>query len=121
VEQNSFAQQLGAKVQFLEAWKQLVEVTVSKCYDHLRHIAGEASLYELLERLLALLNSADTRAPLADIASSVLLFLITKLREQNLPHHLSQDGSSSPPPALSSSAFLDSSFTLVFIHSYLLP
>src|SRR5262249_16886639 len=43
---------------------------------------GEAVLYELLEILVVKLSSEETKVPVAEKISSVVLFLMTKLREQ---------------------------------------
>ncbi|KAL6046331.1 hypothetical protein QOT17_022255 [Balamuthia mandrillaris] len=104
VQRNSFAELLASKLEFFEAWKQLTEVTISKCYDYLQHSLvgdGERILYDLLDILLQRLSSEETRVPLAEKISGVVLSLMTKLREQKR-----QSGNQLSPDDLASGQYL---------------
>lgn len=84
VDLNAFSDRLVSLLKYFEAWRQLTEVSLARCYESIRQIAGEDVLYDLLDILLTkLANEKDCRLAVAEKMSLVVVFALTKLREQH--------------------------------------
>eukprot|EP01087_Luapelamoeba_hula_P015473 TRINITY_DN4630_c0_g1_i5.p1 TRINITY_DN4630_c0_g1~~TRINITY_DN4630_c0_g1_i5.p1 ORF type:complete len:1094 (+),score=127.99 TRINITY_DN4630_c0_g1_i5:367-3648(+) len=84
VEANKYNILQASKQSLVEGWARVVQVTLLQANHHLFRIAGDTILYSLLESLLSILNTSSLSTAIADPLSSVVLFLMTKLRELKL-------------------------------------
>src|SRR5690606_22598774 len=85
VEWNKFYKKYSAILNAFEGWKQVVEITLSQCYDMIDKEIRERVLYDLLTCLLFKLSLEGLAKALENSISQVIIRLMTKLREQRLP------------------------------------
>jgi nuclear pore complex protein Nup205 len=64
-----------------EAWRRLLDMTLTKCFDRLPHDRRENMLFDLLHVLPTAIRSAEIEQATAVLLSEVVLSSITKLRE----------------------------------------
>lgn len=64
-----------------EAWRRLLDTTLTKCFDRLPHESRENMLFDLLHVLPPIIHSSDIQDSTAVLISEVILSSITKLRE----------------------------------------
>lgn len=64
-----------------EAWRRLLDMTLTKCFDRLPHDRRENMLFDLLHVLPAAIQSANIEESTAVLLSEAVLSSITKLRE----------------------------------------
>lgn len=84
------------KLHCLRAWKQVVQVTLSECFDLFPFETREKIIYDLLLKLLAKIKEASGTEP--DILkgfSEVILTLLTRLREDKLRQEILEASPSS--------------------------
>ncbi|KAF8878281.1 nucleoporin Nup186/Nup192/Nup205 [Gymnopilus junonius] len=70
-----------ARVGNFEAWRRMLDLALTKCFDRLPHDRRENMLFDLLHVLPAALRSSNIEESTAVLLSETLLSLITKLRE----------------------------------------
>lgn len=85
IQWNSFYQKYAALRNAFEGWKQVVEITMSQCYEMLESDTRERVLYEIMTSLLLKLSSGVLSKQLETSIAELILRLMTKLREQRLP------------------------------------
>jgi nuclear pore complex protein Nup205 len=64
-----------------EAWRRLLDMTLTKCFDRLPHDRRENMLFDLLHVLPTAIRSIEIHQPTAILLSEAILSSITKLRE----------------------------------------
>ncbi|KAK9760360.1 hypothetical protein K7432_015693 [Basidiobolus ranarum] len=79
--ENRSRELFHAKFHCLQAWKQVVDITLSKCFDLLTPESRESVLYDLILSLLPKIISEDNTIMIAESLSGVVLSLLTKLRQ----------------------------------------
>lgn len=86
-----------------EAWRRLLDLALTKCFDRLPHDHRENMLFDLLHVLPAAIRSPHIEVSTAVLLSETVLSLITKLREDRQQHLILQstggDTESSSLPA----------------------
>eukprot|EP00761_Pharyngomonas_kirbyi_P010103 gb/GECH01010121.1/.p1 GENE.gb/GECH01010121.1/~~gb/GECH01010121.1/.p1 ORF type:complete len:1939 (+),score=446.01 gb/GECH01010121.1/:1-5817(+) len=85
IQWNKFYQKYAAIRNAFEGWKQVVEITISQCYEMLDVDTRERILYDIMTSLLLKLASGALSKQLENSISQLILRLMTKLREQRLP------------------------------------
>ncbi|PPQ71980.1 hypothetical protein CVT26_007136 [Gymnopilus dilepis] len=70
-----------ARVGSFEAWRRMLDLALTKCFDRLPHDRRENMLFDLLHVLPAALRSTNIEESTAVLLSETLLSSITKLRE----------------------------------------
>jgi hypothetical protein len=70
-----------------DGWKQVIEISLSKCYDMLDKDTKERVLFDLANSLLYKLSTEYLSNPLETAMSEVVLLIITKFREQKETIH----------------------------------
>ncbi|RUS33337.1 nucleoporin Nup186/Nup192/Nup205 [Jimgerdemannia flammicorona] len=81
IAENHTRELIHAQIHCLEAWKQVVEITLAKCFDLLATEVRESILYNLISALLPKINDEAAHVVMAESLSSVVLSLMTKLRQ----------------------------------------
>ena len=81
---NSTIEWCIVKQELLRAWQLLLEITLSKCYDHLKSASREGVLYDLLDSLLERgIKEQDTTNTIAEQMSESVVSLLSKIQENN--------------------------------------
>ncbi|KAF8970600.1 nucleoporin Nup186/Nup192/Nup205 [Flammula alnicola] len=70
-----------ARVGSFEAWRRLLDLALTKCFDRLPHNRRENMLFDLLHVLPAAIRSGNIEESTAILLSETILSSITKLRE----------------------------------------
>ncbi|CAA7262620.1 unnamed protein product [Cyclocybe aegerita] len=70
-----------ARVTGFEAWRRLLDLALTKCFDRLPHTRRENMLFDLLHVLPAAIRSSNIEESTAILLSETVLSSITKLRE----------------------------------------
>ncbi|KAJ3509906.1 hypothetical protein NLJ89_g4967 [Agrocybe chaxingu] len=70
-----------ARVTGFEAWRRLLDLALTKCFDRLPHTRRENMLFDLLHVLPAAIRSGNIEESTAILLSETVLSSITKLRE----------------------------------------
>ncbi|KAF5375401.1 hypothetical protein D9615_007995 [Tricholomella constricta] len=73
-----------------EAWRRLLDLTLTKCFDRLPHDRRENMLFDLLHVLPTAIRSADIEESTAVLLSEAALSSITKLREDRRQQLIAQ-------------------------------
>lgn len=81
IAENHNRELLHARLHCLEAWKQVVEIALAKCFDLLPTDTRESILYDLISALLPKINDEAGHKIMAESLSNVVLSLMTKLRQ----------------------------------------
>ncbi|KXN92702.1 hypothetical protein AN958_06980 [Leucoagaricus sp. SymC.cos] len=68
-------------IESIEAWKQLLDMSLMKCFDRLPHDRRENMLFDLLHVLPSALRSGNISEGVSVLLSETVLSSITKLRE----------------------------------------
>lgn len=76
-----------------EAWRRLLDVALTKCFDRLPHDRRENMLFELLHVVPAIIRSPDIEESTAVLLSELVLSSITKLREDRRQQIIAQSAS----------------------------
>ncbi|KDR74068.1 hypothetical protein GALMADRAFT_250802 [Galerina marginata CBS 339.88] len=92
-----------ARVGNFEAWRRLLDLALTKCFDRLPHDRRENMLFDLLHVLPSAIRSSNIEESTAVLLSETILSSITKLREdrqhQMVLHSLGGDSESGTLPA----------------------
>ncbi|KAG6865339.1 hypothetical protein C0991_003376 [Blastosporella zonata] len=73
-----------------EAWRRLLDLTLTKCFDRLPHDRRENMLFDLLHVLPTAIRSPEIEEPTAVLLSEAVLSSITKLREDRRQQLIAQ-------------------------------
>ncbi|RDB19677.1 hypothetical protein Hypma_013316 [Hypsizygus marmoreus] len=73
-----------------EAWRRLLDMTLTKCFDRLPHDRRENMLFDLLHVLPTAIQSPDIQESTAVLLSEAVLSAITKLREDRRQQIIAQ-------------------------------
>ncbi|KAG6856850.1 hypothetical protein H0H87_012908 [Tephrocybe sp. NHM501043] len=73
-----------------EAWRRLLDLTLTKCFDRLPHDRRENMLFDLLHVLPTAIRSPEVEEPTAVLLSEAVLSSITKLREDRRQQLITQ-------------------------------
>ncbi|KAF8064189.1 nucleoporin Nup186/Nup192/Nup205 [Lyophyllum atratum] len=73
-----------------EAWRRLLDLTLTKCFDRLPHDRRENMLFDLLHVLPTAIRSPDVEESTAVLLSEAVLSSITKLREDRRQQLIAQ-------------------------------
>ncbi|KAG5650971.1 hypothetical protein H0H81_010360 [Sphagnurus paluster] len=73
-----------------EAWRQLLDLALTKCFERLPHDRRENMLFDLLHVLPTAIRSPDIEEPTAVLLSEAVLSSITKLREDRQQQVIAQ-------------------------------
>ncbi|KAG6837756.1 hypothetical protein H0H93_001683 [Arthromyces matolae] len=79
-----------------QAWRRLLDLTLTKCFDRLPHGQRENMLFDLLHILPTAIRSPYIEEPTAVLLSEVVLSSITKLRENRRQQVIAQSASGNP-------------------------
>ncbi|KAG6907715.1 hypothetical protein DXG01_007628 [Tephrocybe rancida] len=73
-----------------EAWRRLLDLTLTKCFERLPHDRRENMLFDLLHVLPTAIRSPEIEEPTAVLLSETVLSSITKLREDRRQQLIAQ-------------------------------
>ncbi|KAG6890211.1 hypothetical protein C0995_010222 [Termitomyces sp. Mi166 len=79
-----------------EAWRRLLDLTLTKCFDRLPHDRRENILFDLLHILPTAIQSSEIEEPTAVLLSEAVLSSITKLREDRRQQIIIQSAGGNP-------------------------
>ncbi|KAG6891452.1 hypothetical protein C0992_006711 [Termitomyces sp. T32_za158] len=79
-----------------EAWRRLLDLTLTKCFDRLPHDRRENMLFDLLHVLPSAIRSPEIEEPTAVLLSETVLSSITKLRDDRRQQLIAQSAGGNP-------------------------
>ncbi|ESK89924.1 nucleoporin [Moniliophthora roreri MCA 2997] len=94
--ENHRRQVIHATSTGFEAWRRLLDTTLTKCFDRLPHDHRENMLFDILHVLPPIINSGNVHDSTAVLLSEVILSSITKLREDRRHQIILQSASGDP-------------------------
>ncbi|TDL27118.1 hypothetical protein BD410DRAFT_714859 [Rickenella mellea] len=83
-----------------ESWKRLLDVILTKCFNHVANDQREGILFDLLHILPPSIRAPSLPEPTAVLLSEAVLLLVTKLREERRQLHLLTSGHAHEASAL---------------------